>query len=109
MHNNQITSISGLANLTEEEAYKRYGPPFIRSLETFSTYSTLEQIYVIHSLQRYFSIIKSHSKCSLFKVDVLEFQIQSKSASFFCYVSFLPVGYIYNVYIDLVTQSFVIS
>ena len=57
MHNNQIISITGLSNVTEAEAYKRYGSPFIRSLEVFSTYSTLEQVYVIQSLQRYFFLI----------------------------------------------------
>ena len=53
MNNSRITSITGLSNMTEEEAYRRYGPPFIHSLDIFSTYSTLEQIYVINSLQRY--------------------------------------------------------
>ena len=55
MHNSRITSITGLSNVTEEAAYRRYGPAFVRSLEVFSTYSTLEQICVINSLQRYFS------------------------------------------------------
>ena len=52
MQNSQITSISGLSSLTEAEAYRRYGPPFTRALDVFSTYSTLEQVYVINSLQR---------------------------------------------------------
>ena len=53
MNNPYITSVTGLSNMTEEEAYRRYGSPFIHSLEVFGTYSTLEQIYVINSLQRY--------------------------------------------------------
>ena len=52
INNSQIISLSGLSSLTEQEAYHRYGPPFIRSLEIFSTYSALEQIYVINCLQR---------------------------------------------------------
>ena len=52
IHNNYITSISGLSNITEKEAYYRYGTPFIRSLDIFSEYSTLEQVYVIDRLQR---------------------------------------------------------
>ena len=52
IHNNLISSISGLSNLTETEAYRRYGTPFLRSLDIFSEYGTLEQVYVIDRLER---------------------------------------------------------
>ena len=53
LNNNSIISISGLSKVTEKGIYQRYGQPFLHALSTFADYSTLEQVYVINSLQRY--------------------------------------------------------
>ena len=45
---NQITTF----NVTEEDVYRQYGQKLLDALQIFSEYSTLEQVYVIHRLQR---------------------------------------------------------
>ena len=53
INNNSIRSMSGLTNVTEKAVLQRYGQPFIDALDAFSNYSTLEQVFVVKTLQRY--------------------------------------------------------
>ena len=50
--NDHTINISGLSEITESLVYHRYGPPLLQSLQVFSEYSALEQVYVIHCLKR---------------------------------------------------------
>ena len=50
--NDRTIQITGSSAITEESIYRQYGEPLFQALEVFSEYSSLEQIYVIHSLKR---------------------------------------------------------
>ena len=52
LNNPSITEISGLSSVTLDSVYNRYGLPFLESLQVFSEYSTLEQVYLIHRLRQ---------------------------------------------------------
>ena len=52
LSNESIIEVSGLSTITLDNVYQRYGLPFLRSLEVFSEYSTLEQVYLIHRLRQ---------------------------------------------------------
>ena len=50
--NSPLISTQGLASITEKAIYTKYGRPFLTSLQTFSELTTLEQMHMMHKLQR---------------------------------------------------------
>ena len=45
-----------LKGINEDEIYRKYGHPFLTSLQRYSDLHTLEQLQILHILQRYFII-----------------------------------------------------
>ena len=50
--NDNTVQITGTSAITEDSVYRQYGKPLLNALDIFSEYSSLEQVYVIHSLKR---------------------------------------------------------
>ena len=51
--NSPLISVENLRGLNESEIYSKYGDSFLISLQRYSELNTLEQIQILHLLQRY--------------------------------------------------------
>ena len=50
--NSPLIGSHGLAQVTEKAIYIKYGQPFLDSLQIFSELTTLNQVQMVHQLQR---------------------------------------------------------